>query len=242
VKVRKQGLFPAFLLKKMVSAIIVAAGKGKRFGGALKKQFIEIEGKPVLFYSVESFFLSKSIDEIILVVPREDRDYVKEKIHKFHINKKVKSIVEGGNRRQDSVYKGLSEVSPGTQYVLIHDGARPLIRVNQIDEIVREVRKSKAVVLAVPVRDTIIEEEQNYIMGFVDRRKLRMVQTPQAFEIDLIKNAYEKAFQDKFYGTDDSSLVERSGDKVKVVPGDYTNIKMTTKEDLSLIHSLMKKI
>ncbi len=157
------------------------------------------------------------------------------------LNIKVKKIVSGGKRRQDSVYNGLKNINDNIDYILIHDGVRPFINVNDIKRIVDEVKKSKAVTFCVPVRDTMIENDGDYIKKFVNRDDIMLVQTPQAFEAGLLKDAYRKAYEDMFYGTDDSSLVVRTGKNVKILTGSYNNIKITNREDLLLAETLLKK-
>ncbi|RKY85776.1 2-C-methyl-D-erythritol 4-phosphate cytidylyltransferase, partial [candidate division KSB1 bacterium] len=191
--------------------------------------------------SIEPFFNFELIDEIVVVVPREDVEFVRESINRFNLNIKVKKIVSGGKRRQDSVYNGLKNINDNIDYILIHDGVRPFINVNDIKRIVDEVKKSKAVTFCVPVRDTMIENDGDYIKKFVNRDDIMLVQTPQAFEAGLLKDAYRKAYEDMFYGTDDSSLVVRTGKNVKILTGSYNNIKITNREDLLLAETLLKK-
>jgi len=226
----------------MISVIIVAAGKSERFKGNVKKQFLEINGKPLFLYAIEPFLRVGTINEIILIVPDKDISYAKSLVNKHIPNSGIEKIIGGGERRQDSVYNGLKILSSDVRYVLIHDGARPFITAGEINKIIKEVKKYEAVIPAVPVRDTLIKGKNKYIDKFISRDNAWQVQTPQAFRADLIMNAHEWAFRKKFYGTDDSALLEKLGIKVKIVSGNYSNIKITTIEDLQLAWLLLKTI
>jgi len=154
---------------------------------------------------------------------------------------KVSRIIPGGAERQDSVYAGLKALGPKMDLVLIHDGARPFITPDLIDRIVAETRVLKAVVAAIPVRDTIKEiGEDGRVLKTLNRDRLWEIQTPQGFHYSVLLKAYEKAFEDRYYGTDDAALVERLGIEVKVVPGSRFNLKITTPEDLALGEALLK--
>ena len=221
-----------------VTAVIPAAGEGKRMNS--KKQFLELNGRPVLDITVSVFDECQSIDDIIVVVAKEDirltKDLLKER-------KKVKSIVVGGAERQDSVYNGIEAIKPESEddIVVIHDAARPLITKEIISSVVIEAKTSKAVVVGVPSKDTVkTVSPENIIMETLDRASIWLVQTPQAFHYSVIKQAYERAQRIKYKATDDSKLVERMGISVKMIMGSSENIKITTKEDLAMAEAILK--
>jgi len=223
-----------------VKAIIAAGGRGERIGGILPKQFIEIKKKPVLAYTVEKFENCELIDEIILVVPEDYMSFCSYNIVDVGDFKRVKKILSGGKERQDSVYKGLLALSKDTDIVLIHDGVRPFISTEKIGKSIEMCKKEKAVILALPVNDTVKRVDEGYVVTTLDRDKLWIAQTPQTFEYKLILGAYKKAMEDGFTGTDDSSLVERLGFKVRVLEGESQNIKITTPEDLVLAEKIIE--
>jgi 2-C-methyl-D-erythritol 4-phosphate cytidylyltransferase len=223
-----------------VKAIIAAGGRGERIGGILPKQFVEIKKKPILSYTVEKFEKCELINEIILVVPEDYMSFCSYNIVDVGDFKKVKRILSGGKERQDSVYKGLSALSKDTDIVLIHDGVRPFISTDKINKSIEMCKKEKAVILALPVNDTVKKVEEEYIITTLDRDKLWIAQTPQTFEYKLILEAYKKAIEVGFTGTDDSSLVERLGFKVRALEGESQNIKITTPEDLVLAERMIE--
>ena len=223
-----------------VVAIIVAAGSGKRMGRSAKKQFLSLGSKPILAYTLDVFDSINRVDRIILVIPRGWKRYCqKEIIEKFGYRKEIE-VTNGGARRQDSVACGLALVSGDYEIVIIHDGVRPFVTRKMIIESIAKARKFGACVAAVPVNDTVKMAKSNRIIErTLPREYLWRVQTPQTFRLSLIKKAYAKALRDKFYGTDDAQLVERINRPVKVISGDYRNIKITTKEDLILAEKLL---
>jgi len=223
-----------------VKALIAAGGRGERIGGILPKQFMEIKKKPVLAYTVEKFEKCELIDEIILVVPEDYMSFCSYNIVDVCDFKKVKRILSGGKERQDSVYKGLLALSRDTDIVLIHDGVRPFISTEKIGKSIEMCKKEKAVILALTVNDTVKRVDEGYVVTTLDREKLWIAQTPQTFEYKLILEAYKKAIEGSFIGTDDSSLVERLGFKVRVLEGESQNIKITTQEDLVLAEKIIE--
>ena len=223
-----------------VVAIIVAAGSGKRLGRSAKKQFLSIGSKPILAYTLDVFDSVEKVDRIILVIPGGWKRYCqKEIIEKFGYRTEIE-LTNGGARRQDSVACGLALVSEDYGLVIIHDGVRPFVTRKMIIESIARARKFGACVVAVPVSDTVKMAKSNRIIErTLPRECLWRVQTPQTFRLSLIKKAYAKALRDKFYGTDDAQLVERMHKPVKIISGDYRNIKITTKEDLILAEKLL---
>lgn len=223
----------------MVSAIILAGGRGKRMGQNISKQYILINEKPVLYYTIKRFLECESIDNIVLVLPKDEIDYCKsEVLDKYSL--KVDKIVEGGAERQDSVYNGLKSLD-NTDIVLIHDGARPFVSKRVIEEGISNALKYGAAAPGVMPKDTIkIRDENSFSIETLDRSELVAVQTPQVFKLDLIKQCHEKVKEDKKVVTDDTMVVESYGHKVYLYDGEYTNIKITTPEDLVIAEYLSK--
>lgn len=223
-----------------VAAIIVAGGSGKRMGMNIKKQFIELNEKPILAHTIEAFNKCKVIDEIIVVVGKEDKTKVKAEIVDRYGYHKVTQIVEGGAERQDSVYNGLLAVKDEIEYVMIHDGARPFISEEIVEKSLSMTKEKQATVVAVPVKDTIkVVNEEHEVENTPKRSTLWSVQTPQSFKKELLTEAYAYAKERKLTVTDDSMLVEAYGKKVYVVEGEYNNIKITTPEDLVLGQAIL---
>jgi 2-C-methyl-D-erythritol 4-phosphate cytidylyltransferase len=221
-----------------VTAVIPAAGSGKRMNS--KKQYLELNGKPVIAITVSVFDECQSIDEIIVVAAKEDIELTKDLLKGI---KKVKNIVAGGQHRQDSVYNGIEAIKPESEedIVVIHDAARPLITKDIISRAVTEAKVSKAVVVGIPSKDTVkTVSPKNIIIETLDRASIWLVQTPQVFHYSVIKQACERAQRIKYKATDDSKLVERMGISVKMIMGSYENIKITTKEDLAMAEAILK--
>lgn len=224
-----------------VSAIIVAGGKGTRMGRKIKKQYLKLNGKEVLAHTVGAFERSSVVDEIIVVTSEEDVAYVSELLCKTYAYTKIKCVVPGGQERQDSVYNGLQQLSETARYVMIHDGARPLVEEETLINGLEAARMHRASVVAVPVKDTIkVVDKQGQIVSTPARDTLWSVQTPQTFEVELIKCAHKWAKEKHIQGTDDSMLVEQMGTSVYVAEGSYTNIKITTPEDLIVAESMIE--
>lgn len=226
-----------------VVAVILAAGKGKRMGTEVAKQYLEVNEKPILYYSIKAFEESK-VDEILLVVGDGEEEYCREAIlDKFKFTK-VKKVVTGGKERYDSVYNGLKEAE-SCDYVLIHDGARPCLTKELINETILQVQKKKACVVGVPVKDTIkVVDSEGVVVDTPERSSLMITQTPQAFEYSLICEAYTQLYIQKEKSvTDDAMVVEMMlKRKVFMIPGIYENIKVTTKEDLKIIEQFLENV
>jgi 2-C-methyl-D-erythritol 4-phosphate cytidylyltransferase len=222
-------------------AVIVSAGKGHRFMEGKKKQFHLLAGKPILVHTLDKFETCPLIHSILLVVGEEDMDYCMKEIIEKYRYRKISQIVPGGKRRQDSVKNGIDALSKDVKIVVIHDGVRPFVTKAMIEESIHSAIRFGAVVVAMPVKETIkIAQSDGTILKTLDRESLWQIQTPQTFQAHLIKEAFYKATEDGFIGTDDASLVERLGVKVHILPGSYTNIKITTTEDLMLAHLFLK--
>lgn len=223
--------------------IIVAAGSGKRMRSAIAKQYIELKGRTILSYTIETFNNSENIDDIVLVTSSDAMDYVRREIIEKYGFDKVRTIVEGGAERQDSVYKGLKAVDSDTDVVLIHDGVRPFVADKYIAELESIAMEFGGCVLGAPVKDTIkVCDSEGYITDTPKRETLWLAQTPQCFKYDIIMKAYEKAEKEGYRGTDDSMLAERLGIRIKMVKGDYDNIKITTPEDLYMGEVILENI
>ena len=230
--------------KKTCTAIVLAAGQGKRMGTKVQKQYLEIANKPVLFYSLYAFEKSPIIDDIILVVGEGQDEYCQNEIVDKYGMRKVKKIVQGGAERYHSVWNGLQEVD-GDGYVFIHDGARPFVTEEMIERAYKDVQKCKACVIGMPVKDTIkLADQEGFVNETPDRSLLWMIQTPQVFENGLVKEAYAKLMEEKYTQvTDDAMVVEQMlGHKVKLTMGSYENIKITTPEDLDVAEVFVKKL
>ena len=212
----------------MNTAIIVAAGSGKRFGGEKPKQFLEILGKPLIFHTLERFENCPVVNEIILVLLAEEI----ENFPKSEFSK-LKKAVAGGATRAESVFRGLQSVSEKTKIVAVHDGARPLISSEEIAETIAKAHKTGAACLVASVNDTIKEVSGEKIVGTIDRRKLRRALTPQCFRREILEKAFAGADMSEV-ATDECFLVEKAGYEIAVVEGSARNIKITTPEDFRL--------
>ena len=223
-----------------VGAIIPAAGRGKRIGASVPKQFLEIQGRPLLHHTLMVFASCKLIDYVVLVMPRADVDEMGEDwLNKYEI---VRKVVVGGEQRQDSVYNGFSSLEEGTDIVVVHDGVRPFTTPQMIIATVEAAQQHGAAITAIPVSDTVKQVADGFVKQTVSRDGLWRVQTPQAFQYGLLQQAFKKAKKDSYYVTDEGSLVEYLGERVKIVPGSELNIKITRKEDLVLGESLLSRI
>lgn len=225
-----------------VTALVPAAGMGRRMGRAVAKQFLPLGDKPMLAHTLLAFQRSSQIDEIIPILSEEDMEHcLKDVIEAFHITK-VRTLVVGGKERQDSVYHGIQKLEKDAAVVLVHDGVRPFVTAEMIGECVELARKGECVTVGVPLKDTIKKvDDQGRILQTLDRGRLWAIQTPQAFPVKVLVKAYEESFRKKFSGTDDATLVERNGGTVRVIMGSYENIKITTPEDLILAEEIMKR-
>ena len=217
----------------MNSVIIVAAGSGKRMNMDINKQFIKLNKKEIIAHTIDVFYKNKNIDEIIVCIKKEEEEIFKDKIINKYSFKNIK-IAYGGKERQDSIYNGLKCLDDKCDIVLIHDGARPFVDDRIINESIKVAREKKAVVVGTPVKDTIKVVCDGIINDTPNRVNLWSAQTPQVFEYKLITRAYEEAYENNYYGTDDSMLVENIGQEVAMIMGSYDNIKITSPEDISI--------
>lgn len=218
-----------------IAVVIAAAGQGKRLGGDIPKQFQKISGEPVLVRTVRAFSKNESVDDIFIVTHKDYKEHCSQLISDYGLEKVV-SVFEGGAERQDSVYCALQRIEaerPSAEYVLIHDAARPFISQETIDAVIEASVSKGAAIACVPVKDSIRQGTSESSCN-IERKNLHIVQTPQGFRKTILMEAYEKAFSDGFYGTDDAGLVERLGQQIELVTGQYDNIKITTKEDMPM--------
>lgn len=223
------------------AAIITAGGSGTRVGSAIPKQFLLLGGIPILVRTLQVFQSVSAVDDIFLVLPSEDVDNAAVSIVNEYALTKVAGILAGGKRRQDSVKNAIEALGNKYDIAVIHDGVRPFVTCELVDMVIREAARKAAVIVGVPVRDTVKKVSAgNLVEGTIERDKLWLVQTPQAFAVPLIEEAYRRAYADNFYGTDDAVLVERMGINVNMLIGSYENIKITTKSDLVWGELLLK--
>jgi len=223
-------------------AIIPAGGAGKRLGADVAKQYLVLNSLPVLVHTLNVFQKSDVIDDIVLVVPRDDLASVRKQIIEKYGLTKVSAVVAGGNERQDSVRNGLEAIAKPCDVVIIHDGVRPFVTEKMIVQVTKAATEGGAASIGVPAKDTIKETtNENIVTATLPRTNLWQTQTPQAFQYDLFCKAFAATEKDHYYGTDDASLVERIGVKVFMIVGSHENIKITTPEDLIMAEALMKE-
>ena len=228
-------------MKPICTAGIVAAGKGKRMGTEISKQFLPLGGKEILAHTVQKFEKAKNIRDIILVTGADSLQDVQEMAQEYGWEKIV-SIVAGGKERQDSVWNGLQQVAADTEIILIHDGVRPFVTEDILNISIETALEMGGCVAGVPAKDTIkVCDGENIAIATPDRSTLWQIQTPQTFRKERIVKAYEQAEEDGFVGTDDASFAEHCGYPVKVIMGSYRNIKITTKEDLIIGEAFLKE-
>jgi 2-C-methyl-D-erythritol 4-phosphate cytidylyltransferase len=226
------------------AAIITAAGAGIRMGGDQAKQFMELDGRPLVAITLERFDRSPDIDGIVLVVPPGRVGYCREEMVKKYNLSKVEKVVAGGERRQDSVRLGLEATEGHYPLVLIHDGVRPLVPLDLITRVVTAMNQYRAVIPALAARETIKESDKAGLVAKThDRKTLWLVQTPQAFRYGDILEAHRRALEENWEDiTDDALLMERIGVPVKIIQGSEENIKITTSRDMELARFLLRKV
>ena len=215
--------------------IIPASGSGVRFGSKTPKQFLKIDGKEILAHTIAKFHSLKIIDEIYIATQADNFSLIKKIISKNNF-RKVRSIVEGGETRQVSVFNALNSIAAEkNDVVIVHDAVRPFVSKKLILSLIEECHKSGGVIPGIKISDTVKRlDEKNLIQTTLSRENLWTVQTPQMFRYDIIKSSFDKAVKKNFTGTDESSIVEFAGYPVKLIPGEKENIKITHKEDLKL--------
>lgn len=224
-----------------ITAIIPAAGMGSRMKMSKNKLYINLDGKPVLYYTLKRFINNSFIDEVLVVLQDGETEHFHSSILNLLGAKKNKiNTVVGGKTRKESVFNGLKAAPEKTDYIIIHDGARPLVTDETINSVIGSLEEEEAITTGVKVKDTIkIKDHNNYVVKTVNRDNLVNIQTPQAFDYKLIKKAHQNKFFDKNI-TDDAYLIELMNKKVKIIEGSYENIKITTQIDLTIAEEILK--
>lgn len=227
------------MIKKKVTAIILVAGNSTRYGQNKNKNLEIIHNKTVLEYSIDEFNKNKDIDNIIITCKESEIESINEIIYKTRSLKPIKTVV-GGKTRKESVYNSIN--STDSDIVIIHDGARPMIKQNYISNSIKEMENFKGVTIGVKSKDTIkIADSSGVIQSTTNRNNTWIIQTPQCFDRLTLLKAHESVKNDESI-TDDCMVLESLGIPVKIIPGDYTNIKLTTYDDLSLVNGFLKNI
>ena len=220
-------------------AVVPASGTGTRMGADVPKQFLPLGGVPMLLHSLRAFERAPSVDAVILVVPREERQRALTIVERYGV-KKVRKVVAGGKTRQQSVYNGLMETDPDVEIVVVHDAVRPFVTEDLIEQSIEAARKGGGAIVAVPLKDTPKQVgPDRQIQRTLDRNELWLAQTPQTFRRAPLVEAYRKAEIEHVHATDDAALVERLGHAVTIVPGNWQNIKITAPEDLVIAKAIL---
>ena len=221
----------------LASAIIPAAGSGKRFGE--KKQLKELSGRPLIRYTLTPFVESSAIADIIIAAQKKDFDKLAYVVDSIATEKKI-SIIEGGDTRQGSISNALAQINSNTEYVCVHDAARPFVSRELIEKLINALKTCDAVTVGRKSTDTLKECTNGIVSRTIDRKKIWQVQTPQAFTKEVIMNAYELAEKQNILATDDSSLVEEAGYQVNIINDSSINFKITTKEDWIMAEAILR--
>ena len=226
----------------MTDALIVAAGEGQRMGGKVKKQFIPLNGVPLILYALKAFEEFRDIRHIYLVLEEVDFDYCMKEIVEKHGIRKVPRLIPGGDRRQDSVWNGLQAIEGHCDIVIVHDGVRPFVSSDILTRLMAAMKTAQAVITGVPAFDTVKRvDERGNVIDTLQRDTLFYIQTPQGFRYDVLREAYRRAMGEGIQGTDDAYFVERMGIEVKVIEGSPLNIKITIPEDITLAHFILQE-
>lgn len=224
-----------------VSVIIPAAGFGERMGATISKQFLLLDGKPILVHTVERFHQCKAVDEIIIATQKKSFSMIEE-IQKKYSFSKLRPPIEGGERRQDSIYNALKVIDPRTEIIAVHDAVRPFVHLKEILQSIETATYYGASIVAVRAKDTMKKAATDgRVEETLNRSSLWSVQTPQTFQRKILFEAYDNAMKEKITATDDSFLVEKIGISPIIVEGSYENIKITTPDDLMLAELLLKR-
>ena len=221
--------------------VIAAAGTGSRMKSRINKQYMLLNSRPILSYSLDVFEKYEAVDEIVIVANPRDTKYCEKEIVKKFGYRKVKKVIPGGEQRQDSVWAGLMQLNRDTtDYVAVHDGARPLLTSALLSDLIRQAEEWGAAIPGVYIRDTLkMVDRDGFVGNTLDRSSTVFIQTPQVFRFQEIYQAYKMALEEGFKSTDDAALFEKYIGRVKVVPGNYNNLKITTPEDLIIAQSLL---
>lgn len=224
--------------------IIPAAGSGKRMGKETPKPYLTLAGQPLILHTLIKFQNSECVDDIVLVVRKNELAWVKDEIITGYHLTKVTQVIEGGKERQDSVACGLKQiwdVNENNDIVIVHDGARPFVSQDMIQECINGTQSHGACIVGLKITDTIKQiDSANMIKGTIPQRQLWIAQTPQCFRLSLLKEAFLCAEREGFYGTDEASLVERLPHPIRVIPGSFWNIKITYPRDIRIAEKIIK--
>jgi 2-C-methyl-D-erythritol 4-phosphate cytidylyltransferase len=224
-----------------VTAIVAAGGQGLRMKGDAPKQFLMLGDRPILFHSLQRLAECPRVDDLIVVVPADHLKYTQTLLHEEYPLAKPSRVVPGGEERQDSVRAGLEELSLECDLVVVHDAVRPLVSNALLVAVIQAAEKDGAATAAIQPADTIkLVDSDRQVSENLPRSMLWQIQTPQAYRKDLLVRAHQRAFEDNFYGTDDSILLERMGVRVRLVPGHPRNLKITTPDDLIMAEALFR--
>ncbi len=229
------------MMQTTADAVIVAAGRGKRFGSKLPKQFLTVAGKPVLAWSIAAFQHHPRIQRIVVVGPEEWLTFIATEIVDTYGFDRVSSIVKGGQLRQDSVLAGLSALDSQHGAVLVHDAARPLLSANLIDRVLNGLSEAEACIPGIPVIDTVKAVHDGWVEKTLERDQLRLIQTPQAFSASKLLHVLQQASKQGITGTDEAALIEHFGGRVRCVEGEPTNLKITSQLDLKIVEQLLEE-
>jgi len=220
--------------------VIAAAGIGSRMGSKINKQYLNLNSRPILTYSLNVFEEYKAVDEIVIVAHTRDVEYCEKEVVKKYGYRKISRVIAGGEQRQDSVWAGLQCLEKDSDYVAVHDGARPLFSSHLLEKLLEEAREWGAAIPGLAARDTMkMVDRDGFVTMTLDRSSVVTIQTPQIFSFDELYQAYESAYEEGYMSTDDAALFEKYIGRVKIVPGEYRNIKITTPEDLIVAASLI---
>ncbi len=229
------------------TVLIPAAGMGRRMGTSVNKQYLDLAGKPILAHTLALFDQHPQVEHIYPILPADEIDYCRQQIIEPYVFSKIRKLVPGGVERQDSVRNGLLALAEDgldqpERIVLVHDGARPLFNPRLLAELIEIIVAKGACIVGAPAKDTIKEVDEGVIRGTLVRQRLWQAQTPQGFRYRLLAEAFRSADAADFLGTDDASLLERIGQPVAMLAGDYRNIKVTTPEDLVIATALLDSL
>lgn len=224
----------------MIAAIVVAAGRGVRFGGDVPKQFLKIQSKPLLSHSLLTFERHAAVDRVVLVAALEWKSFIEQEIIRRFEIRKVAAIVAGGKERQDSVAAGLSCISELHEFVAVHDAVRPFFSSSLLDRVIDGCRSADACIPAIALRDTVKQVEDNLVIRTLPRETLRLAQTPQVFRRSVLIEAFQLAKRNNISGTDEASLIEAAGGRVAWVEGEEQNLKITTPLDLKIAEMIFE--
>jgi len=221
--------------------VIAAAGKGSRMKSGINKQYMLLNSRPILSYSLDFFEKLDIVEQIVVVTGEHELDYCEQEVIKRFKYNKVSAVLPGGKERQDSVLIGLHKLGPDTDLVAVHDGARPLLSSGLFFRLFKQAEEWGAAIPGIPSKDTLkMVDGESFVRQTLDRTSVYAIQTPQIFKYAELMTAYQKAYEENFQGTDDASLFERYIGRVRVVEGEYNNLKITTPEDLIIAEALLK--